>query len=147
MISMILDENSLPKDDSLLRIKKISEMSGIDHIAVLPEVHYKKTYSAPTGVVYVSKNLILPQLIALVINCGMRIVTTPLNVKDMNENTIDKIYRNLMKRISIKQPQGYVLNDDRVIDIMLRGSTWAVENLQLDVSQLYYIENQGNMFG
>lgn len=146
MVSLFLDDDYYPKDDSLARVEKISRLSGIDNIAVLPEVHYKKTYPAPTGVVFISKNTIMPQLIAMVINCGMRIIATPIKAKEVSDKIIDKIYSNLMHEIRITQPSNYVLDGNTVLDIMFKGSRWALERFGLEESELDFIENKGNMF-
>lgn len=146
MVSLFLDNSYYPKDDSLVLIEKISKIKGIEKIAVLPEVHYKKTYPAPTGVVFVSRNIIMPQLIAMIINCGMRIIATPFKVNQVDDKAIDRIYKNLMREIRINQPSSNVLDSDTVLDIMFRGSEWALERFGLEESELSFMENRGNMF-
>lgn len=146
-LKLFFSDGLLPHDGSLERLNEIVRIEEIDKgIAVLPEVHYKKDYPVPTGIVVASQDYIFPTFIALVVNCGMRVIKTHLTKADLNERLIDKIYQRLMDYVPIKIPRSPCLADSSVEEIFLTGASWAIKEFGLEQEETMFIENQGSMF-
>jgi len=146
VIELLLSKGNYPQDASLDRVQAISQFKGIGNIVVMPDVHYKSKYPAPTGIVVASKEMIMPPLIAIIINCGMRIITTPLRLSDLGDKAIDQIYGKIMSRIPIYPPKHPVLSRKDVCDILVEGSAWALRKFDIEASELDAIEQRGQMF-
>lgn len=137
----------MPPDGSLERLRQLTRKDGVDKwIAILPEVHYKRKYAAPTGIVLVSKSKIFPPIIAMVVNCGMRVIKTPLRSSDLDDRAIDEIYRLLMKYININMPLQAQVSYAEVGEVFLKGGDWVTERYGAEDEELINIENRGNMF-
>lgn len=146
-IRLFVDKDTMPQDESVERLQALSVVKGIfGHIVALPEVHYKSGFVCPTGTVIASRDYVMPGLIPIANNCGMRVFLTPLTSADMNEKAMDQLFGILRSKI-FHGPNGtFKLKKQEAGEILSGGCEWGVKRFGLDKNELLNIECRGNMF-
>jgi|GEM_PF-6340556 len=82
-IRFFLTADMLPDEKTKAQLLNLATSKELRHyVAVLPDIHHKSRNLSPTGSVVVSKEHILPRAIDNGINCGMRIMSTDIQISD-----------------------------------------------------------------
>jgi tRNA-splicing ligase RtcB len=79
---------------ALAQLKDACSLPSVDKVIATPDIHVG--YGVPIGCVLAAKEIVSPQAVGYDINCGMRFLTTPLTLKDINIDTLtDSIRRDI----------------------------------------------------
>jgi len=116
----------------------------IPPVIVLPDIHQKKSYHIPTGVVIASQDKIFPKFLNP--NCGMSFVTTGFTEKDFLPSRIDFVFNILRKFVSADVKDNPVISFGDLKEIIMKGAEWSFSQFALNPRELSNIENNGSVF-
>jgi len=119
----------LKKDKTIEQAMNMAKLPLISHVCVMPDAH--QGYGACIGGVMASDatdGIVSPGAIGFDINCGVRVLTTNISVKEFMQKR-EKIMHDLKRTI----PTGFnhqrnSLTKEQLTQIMLKGSSWCLEN-------------------
>jgi tRNA-splicing ligase RtcB len=117
----------------------------VHHVAVLPDVHRKSRNLSPTGTVVAAKNRIVPRAVDTGINCGMRMVRSDIDVRDLTAPVLDAIFDELRRTIPVLEHEHDALSEEEVADILVQGGQWSQKRFGLSDEELNCIENRATM--
>jgi tRNA-splicing ligase RtcB len=141
-VRLFLTPDLLPDAATMAQLDQLANAPGLDHyVAVLPDVHRKGRNVSPTGTVVVSKNAIVPRVVDIGINCGLRMVRSDLEVRGLDAATLDRLFGVLMRTVPGHQHDHEVLTTADVADIFVRGGAWSRERFGLGAAELDCIED------
>lgn len=142
-----VSDELMPDQDTIDQLAEVAKNEEVfHHISALTDVCQKPGRKNPSGTVVATKDYFMPQLLDTAPNCGMRLISTPFDVNDLNEEKIDKLFNELVKVIPTKTYMGTYLPHKVIMDISKRGSIALLEYLKEDTSEVERIVHQGNMF-
>lgn len=125
MLSLIQEEQSLEQ------VANVAFLPGIvGHSMAMPDIHWG--YGFPIGGVAatkVSDGVISPGGVGYDINCGVRLLRTNLDEKDVKpriKRLIDHLFKNIPSGLG---SEGKIkVNEKEIDEILSLGATWAVKN-------------------
>lgn len=138
------------RDNALEQVANVATLPGIlKKSMAMPDIHWG--YGFPIGGVAgmdTEEGVISPGGVGYDINCGVRMLTTNLTVKDMApklKELIDTMFTNVPSGLGSK---GKVRVDSRTLTQVLEdGAKWAVENGYGWQEDLEHLEEGGGMEG
>lgn len=112
------------------QLTNVASLPGILKYALaMPDAHVG--YGAPIGAVAAfdkERGVIVPGIVGFDINCGMRLMTTNLTVKDVIpviEQLVSKLFERIPAGVGAK---GFIkLNSAEFEKVMVKGALWAVD--------------------
>jgi len=139
----------MKKDITLQQIKNVAMLPGIvKNAIVLSDGH--QGYGFPIGGVAafdLDKGIVSPGGVGYDINCGVRLVSTNLNVKEFlpkRKEVLHSIYRSVPSGIG---RGGERHSREEIIDVLKKGSDWALEKGMATKEDLERTEENGKMRG
>ena len=144
-----LSEN-LKQDKTLQQAMNVATLPGIyKEVMVMPDGH--QGYGFPIGGVSafdMEKGLITPGGIGFDINCGVRLLTTPLTKEDVQPK-IKEVLESLFNHIpaGVGSHSKLRLTDDQLEEVLTTGAKWAVKNGYGTEDDLDCTESNGTMGG
>ena len=111
------------------QLANVATMPGIvKHSLAMPDIHWG--YGFPIGGVAafsIEEGVISPGGVGFDINCGVRLLTTPLLQKDVagRRDLIDEFFRSVPTGVGAKSP--IRVSSQALDDMMTKGARWAVE--------------------
>ena len=138
------------RDNALEQVANVATLPGIlKKSMAMPDIHWG--YGFPIGGVAgmdTDEGVISPGGVGYDINCGVRMLTTNLTVKDVSpklKELIDTMFTNVPSGLGSK---GKVRVDSRtLIQVLEEGAKWAVENGYGWQEDLEHLEEGGGMEG
>jgi tRNA-splicing ligase RtcB (3'-phosphate/5'-hydroxy nucleic acid ligase) len=122
----------MKQDRTFWQLRNVASMPGIiKHAMVMPDGH--EGYGFPIGGVAAfdgKEGVISPGGVGFDINCGVRLVTTPLTVEEVRpkiREICDKMFENIPSGVGSKS-QKLRVSTGELGDVALHGVEWAVEN-------------------
>ncbi|MDD1694079.1 MAG: RtcB family protein [Methanoregula sp.] len=115
---------------ALQQLANVATMPGIlKHSLAMPDIHWG--YGFPIGGVAafsLEDGVISPGGVGFDINCGVRLLTTPLSLKDVSgrRDLIDQLFHAVPTGVGAKSSQK--LPSRALDEMMIKGARWAVEN-------------------
>ncbi|MFH0929219.1 MAG: RtcB family protein [Candidatus Aenigmatarchaeota archaeon] len=139
---------SIEGDRTVGQAVNCASLPGVlKHIALLPDAH--EGYGAPIGAVGAfdfNKGIISPGFCGYDISCGVRMLRTNLDEKDLKpkiKELIEKIFRNVPSGLGSK---GKIrLNYNQLDSVLNSGAEWAVKNGYGWKKDLECMEDNGSM--
>ncbi len=123
--------SALREDNAPEQAANVAFLPGIvGRSLAMPDIHWG--YGFPIGGVAAmdaDDGVISPGGIGFDINCGVRLVTTNLGVKDVQphiKELIGKLFRNVPAGVGSKGVED--IASTKINDILTNGAVWAVEN-------------------
>ena len=147
-IEEILD--NILDDRSLNQLVNVASLPGIKKASmVMPDVH--EGYGFPIGGVAATlypEGVISPGGIGYDINCGVRLLTSRLNLKDTNE-FIESLSKEMYAQIPSGMGKGgFIKLTYKEIDkVLLNGAKWAIDKGYGIEKDLEFIESNGRLEG
>lgn len=142
-------ESDLEKD-SIEQVANVTMLPGIvGNSIAMSDIH--TGYGFPIGGVAafdVDKGVISPGGVGYDINCGIRLLKTPLMRDDIRKNLealILRLYNEIPTGVGSKSR--LKLNQKENEKVLVEGSGWAVKKGFGDVSDLHYTESEGCLEG
>lgn len=139
---------SMASNGTISQAVNVSTLAGVvRHVAIIPDGH--KGYGFPVGGVAamdIDDGVISPGGVGYDINCGVRLLQTNLNEKDISSKIIE-IVNELFHTIptSLEGKTKTKLNDSQLDDILFDGMNWTVRNGYGLASDLAVCEENGNI--
>lgn len=140
----------ISEDKTLSQLRNVACLKGIvKHALVMPDAH--EGYGFPIGGVAafdMQEGIISPGGVGYDINCGVRLLRT-----DFTEQQISAKRKHLLEELYKEVPAGVgkggitKLSKDVLMDILKKGSLWAVENGYGTKEDLDRTEENGTMKG
>ena len=121
----------LGEDKSLQQGVNVASLPGIYKASImLPDAHQGYGFSiGGVAAIDVEKGCISPGGIGFDINCGVRLLTTPLKKEDVEpkiKELLNSLFRNVPSGVG---SESFIRLDDKQLDTVLnKGAEWAVEN-------------------
>ena len=107
--------------ESMVKIKKILTFRDVKEVIVLPDVHSKPDNPFPTGIVILSSSYIYPSFVGQEIGCGIRILGTSLNIKDLDRSLIEPIFKNIKMYLRDEKKTPLRFSKKEFQDILTKG--------------------------
>ncbi|HEX9284070.1 MAG TPA: RtcB family protein [Nitrospirales bacterium] len=143
-IRLFLTPELMPDALTMAQLEQLARTSGLTHyIAVLPDVHRKARNPAPTGIVVVAKDVIVPSAVDTGISCGTRMVSTDIDARDLTVPLLDQLFGEIQRTMPPLQDDGEVISTKDVADIFVRGGEWCCNEFDLSEDELDSIEDRG----
>jgi tRNA-splicing ligase RtcB len=145
-IEEMLDD--IVKDRSLDQLVNVATLPGIVKASmVMPDVH--EGYGFPIGGVAATRHpdgVISPGGIGYDINCGVRLLVSPLFYKDVR-NKMESLSKEMYAEIPSGVGKGgqVKLSLDAVDEVLKKGAHWAVEHGMGNREDLEHIESHGRL--
>ena len=136
----------MPEPRAVEQLRRLAEVPGLDqHIAVLPDVHYKSRNPTPTGTVIVSRDVLLPRAVDDGHNCGMRMIGVGLPASELGPGVLDELFRKLIEAIPITAHESPLLSEDQCERLLTHGPSVLCGAIGMPAAELDRIENRGTM--
>jgi tRNA-splicing ligase RtcB len=141
-----LTSDMLPDAETIAQLEQLAKVPGLEHhVAVLPDIHRKCRNLSPTGTVVAAKNAIVPRAVDTGICCGMRMIRTDIEVRDLSAPVLDALFGELMRTIPVLEHEQEVINKQEVAEILVHGGGWCRKKFSLADEELNCIENRATM--
>jgi tRNA-splicing ligase RtcB len=148
------DDELIPhieNDKSLQQVANVACLPGIVGPSIaMPDIHWG--YGFPIGGVAafdLEEGVISPGGVGYDINCGVRLLRTDLEIKDVRprlSKLMDRLYQNVPSGVGAARSD-LKLSLKEVTKVLLRGARWAVENGYGWAQDLERIEAGGTIDG
>lgn len=144
-----MSEDLLPEKETFAQVEDIASNSDtfFKHTVAMPDVCSKPGRKNASGTTIVSEKYILPQVNDSDPNCGMRLVKTNLNEKNISAEEIDKLFQELVNIVPTKKFVGTPVPFNTVIDICRGGTSAVIKHLNITTkNELENTQCGGNFF-
>ena len=139
---------SIPQNEPLKQVANVASLPGIQKASfAMPDMHWG--YGFPIGGVAAfdwETGVISPGGVGYDINCGVRLATTALEKKDLNNRLkllVDSLYRNIPCGVGTNGPIRLSVAEE--LKVLKQGSKWAVKNGMGDEIDIHHTEDGGCM--
>ena len=142
----ILDD--ILEDRSLSQLVNVATLPGIRKASlVMPDVH--EGYGFPIGGVAATiypKGVISPGGIGYDINCGVRLLSSQLQIMDI-KNRVEALSKEMYAQIPSGMGKGgqIILSDNKIVEVLSMGAEWAVDHGYGRKEDLAFIESNGKL--
>ncbi len=147
-IKFFLTPELAPEPETISQLARLAQIPGLQHhVAVLPDIHRKSRNLSPTGAVVVTKNALAPRAIDTGICCGIRMIRTDIDVRDLipHSGTLDEIFSELMATIPVLEHEQDVISKNEVAEILVSGGQWSQKKFGLSDDEMNCMENRATM--
>jgi tRNA-splicing ligase RtcB len=142
-IRLFVTPDLLPDAATLAQLENLANVPGLaHHVAGLPDIHRKSRNPTPTGTVVVTKNALVPRAVDAGINCGMRILRSDIDVRDVSAAELDALYGTVMHLVPGHQHDQHILSKAEVAEILVHGGAWCQKTFGLSDAELHCIEDR-----
>ena len=137
------------EEGAVQQLANVATMPGIvKNSLAMPDIHWG--YGFPIGGVAafsIEEGVISPGGVGFDINCGVRILTTPLHEKDIvkKRELIERLFNAVPTGVGAKSTMR--LSPKELEGMLIRGAKWAVDQGFGMESDLVHCEEQGAMAG
>ncbi len=146
LIKFFLTENLLPGAETLAQLEGLASAPGLaHHVAVLPDVHRKSRNMSPTGTAVAARNAIVPRAVDTGICCGMRMIRTEIEARELTAPVLDEIFGEMMRTIPVLEHEHEVLTKEDINEILVHGGVWSQKRFGLNEEEMSCIEDCGTM--
>lgn len=137
------------EDGAVTQLANVATLPGIvKHSLAMPDIHWG--YGFPIGGVAAfeySSGIISPGGVGFDINCGVRLLTTPLTIDDLRnkKEILDALYDAVP--VGVGARSSIRLSPKELESMMVSGSSWAVDEGFGSRGDLEHCEEGGSMAG
>ncbi|MEW6355131.1 MAG: RtcB family protein [Planctomycetota bacterium] len=138
------------------QLRDAAHLPGVFRAIGTPDMHFG--YGVPIGVVVALEDHIVPAAVGYDINCGMRVITTPLNAADVN---IDELAGSIARDIPLGEGKTNVGLPRHKFEVILNkgvkglaeiaggeaGRVWEARDPAREKEDIECIEEHGSMAG
>ena len=143
-VAMFITDKVQPSTETFERLRDLASIEGVsENIVALPDIHFKHSNSAPTGIVVVSEHFIIPKIIST--DCGMCLFTTNLTTKDVTPQLLDTLFGAFQKSISVNIRKKPIISAEALDALLLEGPSYLYKKFSMDTKELQNIEYEGNL--
>jgi tRNA-splicing ligase RtcB len=142
---------SIRKDASLEQVANVACLPGIvGRSMAMPDIHWG--YGFPIGGVAafdMEEGIISPGGVGYDINCGVRLLRSGLDAKDIRDHIpalVNALFRNIPSGVGSRR-KDLKLSSKQMDDVLTKGAKWAVSQGYGDSEDLRHIEEEGCISG
>ena len=141
------------EEDSLEQLRNAARLPSVQRVLATPDIHVG--YGVPIGCVAAVTDIIVPAAVGYDVNCGMRIMTTPLEAKDVD---VKKLADSIRRDIPLGEGKDNLRLSYDDLDVILargvrgiaeiageEGRVWQARNPEEEAEDLERIEENGSM--
>ncbi|MFC1595100.1 RtcB family protein [Patescibacteria group bacterium] len=153
----------LSDDRTKEALEKITSLKSLaSPVVCLPDLHIKHRTEGPSSFVAATEGTIVPELTAPSVGCGMGVLATDLNAKDIDHVFFEKFFHEVRQNLGpryghfknmllwigfIKRPKNkYDLSIEEFENIIKYGAKAAIEKYNLPQDAINNIEYNGTLF-
>ncbi len=150
-----VDNRIIVEDEAIGQLKNAARIPGVKKVIATPDIH--TGFGVPIGSVVAIKGNIVPSAVGYDINCGMRVITTPLFKEDINPKQLAESIRRDIPLGEGKKNIRFNNNDLRIVlNKGLKGlrevihnydKLMKVRNEEEDYDDMIKAEELGSMAG
>jgi tRNA-splicing ligase RtcB len=145
-IRFFLTAELMPDAETIAQLDNLAAAPGLQHhVAVLPDIHRKSRNLSPTGTVVAAKNALVPRAVDTGICCGMRMMRSEIDIRDLTPAVLDGIFGELMRTIPVLYHEQDAIGPQDVADIFVHGGKWSQKKFGLSDEEMNCIENRATM--
>ena len=143
------------EDGAIRQLCDAAELPGIRKAIGMPDMHVG--FGVPIGSVAALEGGIIPAAVGYDINCGMRLLTTPLDADDVN---VEELARAVSRDIPLGEGKANVRVSHEQLDTILAGGLRGFHSIEVndqrlqaarnedeEASDIAHAENNGSMPG
>jgi len=141
---------AVQQDQSLVQVANVATLPGIiGHSLAMPDIHWG--YGFPIGGVAafdLDEGIVSPGGVGYDINCGCRLMTTHLQVRDIQpliKKLISALFKDIPTGVGSRGAIRLSKSDEKKVAV--QGAAWAVKNGLGDPQDLERTEDHGTMEG
>jgi len=139
-----LTPEMLPDAETVAQLENLARTPGLrHHVAVLPDIHRKGRNVSPTGTAVVAKDAIAPRAIDTGVSCGMRMVSTEIEARDLNAALVDELFTELMRRMPLPDDHE-VIGEQDAAEIFVNAGAWCRKAFGIGDDELDRIEDRAS---
>ncbi len=141
-------KNEIFEDRSLMQLINLTTLPGIVKYAIaMPDIH--EGYGSPIGgvaAIRTDKGIISPGMIGYDIDCGIRLLKSNLEFKDI-EDKLDELATSTYGQVPSGLGKGgrMKLDDSKLDEVLIKGASYMIENGFGEERDLKYIESNGKL--
>ena len=106
-------------------------LPGVQKVAGMPDMHFG--YGVPIGSVVALRDNIVPAAVGYDINCGMRLLSTPVDVKDID---VEKLARSVSRDIPLGEGKQNVRVERGQLEAILADGLRGFHRIEVDDKRL-----------
>ena len=145
-VKYFLTPDLMPDEQTVAQLQGLAQARGlVHHVAVLPDVHRKSRNLSPTGTVVAAKDMIIPRAVDTGICCGMRMVKTEINARELTAPILDELFAELQRTIPVMEHEQEPISKDDVVEILTHGGAWSQKRFGLNEEEMNALEERGTM--
>ncbi len=145
-LKFFLTPELMPEDDTVAQLHDLAQARGlVHHVAVLPDVHRKSRNLSPTGTVVAAKDMIIPRAVDTGICCGMRMVKTELNARELTAPMLDELFAELQRTIPVMEHEQEPISKEDAAEILVQGGAWSQRRFELNEEEMNAHEERATM--
>jgi len=141
---------AIRSDNAPEQVSNVAYLPGIvNYSLAMPDIHWGYGFSIGGVAAFdLDEGIISPGGVGYDINCGVRLIRTSLDraaIRDNIRAMIDQLFRSIPTGVGSKG--SLKVSHAELKQVMVKGARWAVEHGYGDVTDLKYIEENGEMHG
>jgi tRNA-splicing ligase RtcB (3'-phosphate/5'-hydroxy nucleic acid ligase) len=145
------------------KVTEIEKIKGIKKpVVILPDAHTKNHLEGPSSIVVTAEGVIIPNILPPTLGCGMGIIKTNLNRKDVGKKTFDKFFSSIKDGIVFeksstlnnilhwfglrtRKTKEYDFNESELEEVIKNGASKILSKYSLPENTIKNIENEGGL--
>ncbi len=146
----------LLESGAVSQLKDAARLPGVVKVLATPDIHFG--YGVPIGSVVGTKDIVIPAAVGYDINCGMRLLTTPLKREDFDP---EEVARSIGRDIPLGEGKRNVRLSRKDMEVILargvkgvreiaphqQGRIWEARDEAEEARDIPHIEEEGSMQG
>jgi tRNA-splicing ligase RtcB len=150
------DDRILIEDESVDQLRNATKVKDVQRVLATPDIH--SGYGVPIGAVVAMKDKIIPSAVGYDVNCGMRLMTTPLTKSDIN---VQELAQSIHRDIPLGEGKANLrLKPEELKIILAKGvrgireiagkgesRIWKARDADEEERDMLHIEEGGSMQG
>ena len=143
------------EEDALEQLKNAARLPSVVRVLATPDIHVG--FGVPIGCVAGLTEIVVPAAVGYDVNCGMRVMTTPLKRGDINP---EQLAHSIRRDIPLGEGKANLRLDRHDLEVILErgvkgideiarrgGRVWEARNEEDEAQDIEHIENNGSMAG
>ena len=143
------------ESDALEQLKSATRLPSVVRVLATPDIHVG--YGVPIGCVVGLREIIVPAAVGYDLNCGMRLMTTPLK---RGEVDVDRIAHSIRRDIPLGEGKSNLRMERDAFEVILAkgvrgiaevaggtGRVWEARDADEEARDIAHIEDNGSMAG
>jgi len=137
--------HSGPEPSVLQRLMWVSSLPWVaEPVVALPDLHWKDRLETPSSTAVATRSDIVLSFSSPSQNCGMNLLTTPIDASDVTDAFLDRLMGGLRDTVPRRRRNAAVTRDE-VIAFCIGGAPAAAPRYDVDPSLCRVMEAGGNM--